>query len=204
MPRLIPAHAGKTLEAVIPRSCQGAHPRSRGENYYSSVHAFVDEGSSPLTRGKPIRKRPTHRCRRLIPAHAGKTRGRRCTTRGAPAHPRSRGENVVAASSWGGRQGSSPLTRGKQHFANAVDVERRLIPAHAGKTSALFCAWATLGAHPRSRGENPVEHFTAVCRVGSSPLTRGKPGGRQTAAIRAGLIPAHAGKTGAQVSRRGA
>ena len=49
---LIPAHAGKTLEAASPRSCQGAHPRSRGENPHSITFPSGVKGSSPLTRGK--------------------------------------------------------------------------------------------------------------------------------------------------------
>ena len=50
-------------------------------------------------------------------------------------------------------------------------------------------------AHPRSRGENLVSHTVAHVRTGSSPLTRGKPPAGHSDACRAGLIPAHAGKT---------
>ena len=39
------------------------------------------------------------------------------------AHPRVGGENVVAASSWGGRQGSSPRRRGK-HFLTCAFIKR--------------------------------------------------------------------------------
>ena len=70
----------------------------------------------------------------LIPAHAGKTTTTHRTRSLSRAHPRSRGENVVAASSWGGRQGSSPLTRGKPTDWPSAYKIARLIPAHAGKT----------------------------------------------------------------------
>ena len=50
--RLIPAHAGKTVEARDARSGHGAHPRSRGENGWSPWGASSAPGSSPLTRGK--------------------------------------------------------------------------------------------------------------------------------------------------------
>ena len=60
-------------------------------------------------------------------------------------------------------------------------------------------AWA----HPRSRGENPLEETHAAMRVGSSPLTRGKHAGRNAAAVGPGLIPAHAGKTDALERRQG-
>ena len=52
---------------------------------------------------------------RLIPAHAGKTRGCRVIVRGVTAHPRSRGENIPASLKEAHDRGSSPLTRGK-HF----------------------------------------------------------------------------------------
>ena len=52
---------------------------------------------------------------------------------------------------------------------------RRLIPAHAGKTSFRFSEGALLPAHPRSRGENRVAVYGITTTGGSSPLTRGKP-----------------------------
>ena len=49
---LIPAHAGKTEGLAAHHPCQGAHPRSRGENNMSMILSSVAKGSSPLTRGK--------------------------------------------------------------------------------------------------------------------------------------------------------
>ena len=91
--------------------------------------------------------------------------------------------------------GSSPLTRGKPAVPSAVDNQRRLIPAHAGKTSIRSRRSMTPEAHPRSRGENRcVSHGQNVSR-GSSPLTRGKPTGVECGGDTGRLIPAHAGKT---------
>ena len=56
-PRLIPAHAGKTLTGYRPSIRPWAHPRSRGENVFASGSAKNVPGSSPLTRGKPLRVR---------------------------------------------------------------------------------------------------------------------------------------------------
>ena len=50
-------------------------------------------------------------------------------------------------------------------------------------------------AHPRSRGENGGRWFRWPSRVGSSPLTRGKPALPWTPSLLGRLIPAHAGKT---------
>ena len=53
---LIPAHAGKTFNAGrFALICQ-AHPRSHGENTTASSATFSAQGSSPLTRGKRLRK----------------------------------------------------------------------------------------------------------------------------------------------------
>ena len=93
-------------------------------------------GSSPLTRGKHADRAHGLRLARLIPAHAGKTLKLAQTRFLTPAHPRSRGENALPALKTFAAQGSSPLTRGKRHFAALTCPDTRLIPAHAGKTQA--------------------------------------------------------------------
>ena len=131
---LIPAHAGKT--AADPRHAhrRQAHPRSRGENTAKPTEAGWAGGSSPLTRGKLDALPVSETDERLIPAHAGKTRGNRQSARPDQAHPRSRGENVVSNGGDQDNIGSSPLTRGKQSIAADPFNMAGLIPAHAGKT----------------------------------------------------------------------
>ena len=192
---LIPAHAGKTARAVSAARTVGAHPRSRGENRLDPITAASVEGSSPLTRGKhPPRPRAARR-RGLIPAHAGKT-----STFGLPccafrAHPRSRGENPRSHIEQSGTVGSSPLTRGKPRLCASMICRPGLIPAHAGKTTRRCRRGGSIGAHPRSRGENRFQSPRGSSFRGSSPLTRGKPRRRRVRRPRRGLIPAHAGKT---------
>ena len=113
------------------------------------------------------------------------------------AHPRSRGENQPGARARPHPRGSSPLTRGKHKARVFLDPEEGLIPAHAGKTRRI-CGTATLKwAHPRSRGENVCFYRRPLACLGSSPLTRGKLVVSFFEGRGAGLIPAHAGKTGA-------
>ena len=132
---LIPAHAGKTNEPSFTALITGAHPRSRGENWWMPVARGLRAGSSPLTRGK--HGGPTRRVTadRLIPAHAGKT----VTPSDPPvawkAHPRSRGENARPVRPRDMARGSSPLTRGKRQLHYLRSLPGGLIPAHAGKTS---------------------------------------------------------------------
>ena len=213
---LIPAHAGKTGASSMPAQVGAAHPRSRGENTTKGPRCAAPawahprsrgendvllwrvearDGSSPLTRGKRKRGYPSHRARRLIPAHAGKTRSRRRTRRRSPAHPRSRGENACARALTFDTPGSSPLTRGKHRLHHVQPLTEGLIPAHAGKTSSRSARRPSTAAHPRSRGENAGGRASRVGARGSSPLTRGKPRDVLPGLGRAGLIPAHAGKT---------
>ena len=193
--RLIPAHAGKTFDAMVAMEEGEAHPRSRGENEALAASDATDKGSSPLTRGK---RRGTNRVlpeHRLIPAHAGKTAIPQGHGRARQAHPRSRGENfasMVIVPSW---FGSSPLTRGKPRVGNNRRDVDGLIPAHAGKTRIPRRARGVHRAHPRSRGENHRLKVDGGGRIGSSPLTRGKLASGGGVCGQERLIPAHAGKT---------
>ena len=192
---LIPAHAGKTTKMLSRRVTWRAHPRSRGENEPSRAIRSTAPGSSPLTRGKLAQLLEVELNQRLIPAHAGKTSVGDLSTLGYPAHPRSRGENIILKNEAGDRLGSSPLTRGKHLRGRGPQPGAGLIPAHAGKTHDRLGVCAHRGAHPRSRGENWWEHHPEQLHPGSSPLTRGKPGRDWRDGVRSGLIPAHAGKT---------
>ena len=131
---LIPAHAGKTIDAAPARLVSAAHPRSRGENRDIMREMPADHGSSPLTRGKPDVACVVSDPQRLIPAHAGKTSLSATGLDGVEAHPRSRGENSLLTPMLSDKYGSSPLTRGKLDGQSDVRVALGLIPAHAGKT----------------------------------------------------------------------
>ena len=111
--RLIPAHAGKTLQRLVIISMQAAHPRSRGENHLRGLGDPLPGGSSPLTRGKRGVYGVAAFHERLIPAHAGKTASMTGLVSMSPAHPRSRGENRESNQRRSQEAGSSPLTRGK-------------------------------------------------------------------------------------------
>ena len=110
-------------------------------------------------------------------------------------HPRSRGEILQFLHHACAMSGSSPLTLGKLEGVHADLPDVRLIPAHAGKTSADPRGAASSPAHPRSRGENSRRTVRPASGPGSSPLMRGKrvPRDEDIGALR--LIPAHAGKT---------
>ena len=130
----IPAHAGKTSERTEYLKRGRAHPRSRGENSRSLRAGVSRRGASPLTRGKPEPGGPRMSTNGRIPAHAGKTLGRRPTTPARRAHPRSRGENEIGGGLGAHLFGASPLTRGKHGGGRGLSRPVGRIPAHAGKT----------------------------------------------------------------------
>ena len=173
--RIIPAHAGKTSSPVTRTSAVA--------------------GSSPLTRGKRSMTWGGDTASGIIPAHAGKTLPAGRPPHGRGDHPRSRGENHARKVAKPGDKGSSPLTRGKRILGEWDSLSNGIIPAHAGKTSAILGACHVTRDHPRSRGENPARTGLRNRPGGSSPLTRGKPCAGHVSVHVGGIIPAHAGKT---------
>ena len=133
--------------------------------------------------------------RGLIPAHTGKTFGRRPRLQRCWAHPHSRGENGTISRCVGTGLGSSPLTRGKLVRPQRWSRGRRLIPTHAGKTTLTRAKPLSSWAHPHSRGENPSMPGGTNVDEGSSPLTRGKLSQISCGEAVVRIIPAHAGKT---------
>ena len=80
--RLIPARAGKTGPTPGKQCPSRAHPRACGENGSSDSPRVALAGSSPRVRGKLGKIGPPLPGVRLIPARAGKTRGRPPQRRG--------------------------------------------------------------------------------------------------------------------------
>ena len=193
--RLIPAHAGKTLDSPRQWRRTGAHPHSRGENLAWSSMACTARGSSPLTRGKLLEAQGEGHRLGLIPAHAGKTATGPIVPQAIWAHPRSRGENERSSSMVVSLPGSSPLPRGKPMHQRASVADPGLILAHAGKTYRSQCIHVVMRAHPRSCEENAHIVDVGSALGGSSPLTRGKQAASRGCCVAARLIPTHAGKT---------
>ena len=75
-----------------------------------------------------------------------------------------------------------------------------IIPAYAGSTVVVPHLRATLGDHPRIRGEHVLTHLHPGEIEGSSPHTRGAPIADAGLQGRDGIIPAYAGST--CISRR--
>ena len=174
IPRLIPAHAGKTASRKKGIGSRAAHPRACGENQCEARERYPLLGSSPRMRGKPYAPAPAGDGTRLIPAHAGKTPSITPSPLRSPAHPRACGENLWIADSALRNPGSSPRMRGKPLPGATNGLGPRLIPAHAGKTMTTKSNTCQAGAHPRACGENIRGRIAETTVRGSSPRMRGK------------------------------
>ena len=132
---------------------------------------------------------------RITPAYAGKSAKRIRLPSLLRDHPRLRGEKVVLENPVTYRQGSPPLTRGKDKNATRAIFGGRITPAYAGKRQKYRVNDGRRGDHPRLRGEKEIPASMAKTGDGSPPLTRGKGRLRKTRILRRGITPAYAGKS---------
>ena len=93
--RIIPAHAGQTMSALIIGSCLPDHPRACGANSNKGSATVSASGSSPRMRGKPNGNQNIPTVGRIIPAHAGQTAAYALWVRRAADHPRACGANCL-------------------------------------------------------------------------------------------------------------
>ena len=194
--RIIPAYAGSTDCFWIRDRVAADHPRIRGEHSLDPRRRCIAIGSSPHTRGARRSRVHTSWAAGIIPAYAGSTFMPVRASASFLDHPRIRGEHDSMTSSAISAFGSSPHTRGALFQVLEKILGEGIIPAYAGSTDLLGDALASVGDHPRIRGEHEVTLPGSVGDHGSSPHTRGA---RDEAhrRIRVGwIIPAYAGSTG--------
>ena len=172
--RITPAHAGKSTYFLAFCYCVRDHPRTRGEKMFSSVLYVLLMGSPPHTRGKVPPADMTISPGRITPAHAGKSACIDWYSGQSWDHPRTRGEKLILCLHLFNIKGSPPHTRGKVVFVSGVTVQRRITPAHAGKSDNATKTKPYNKDHPRTRGEKPKRHLYQDKRQGSPPHTRGK------------------------------
>ena len=132
---------------------------------------------------------------RITPAHAGKTRPDEDNPKVMTDHPRACGENIARALAIACASGSPPRMRGKRHPRLRLHGDRRITPAHAGKTKRNARRATASKDHPRACGENTRRSMTTARKSGSPPRMRGKRAMRIPNRSSSRITPAHAGKT---------
>ncbi len=131
---------------------------------------------------------------RITPAHAGKSY---CTTLeifSQQDHPRTCGEKTFHIIPPLYIVGSPPHMRGKGGAARPAAAQKRITPAHAGKSSTACGRCSAHGDHPRTCREKERVSRCACWTEGSPPHMRGKGGFPRLAVLHARITPAHAGK----------
>ena len=149
-------------------------------------------------RGKQSPRLPHGSRGRITPAHAGKTatKARYCSS--LADHPRACGENAVNSLLLFSFSGSPPRMRGKHQRDARTRRERRITPAHAGKTQTLLHTAPSQTDHPRACGENILDMMERYALAGSPPRMRGKQCPPLCRCCGVRITPAHAGKTRAR------
>ena len=172
--RITPAHAGKRVQVISAWNYAGDHPRPCGEKSVIKPKTFPVGGSPPPMRGKVKNPCFLHKCKRITPAHAGKSS---CHMRGHMNildHPRPCGEKGLIAPDGYFDSGSPPPMRGKVAPRSARSLPIRITPAHAGKRSLSVPASSTAVDHPRPCGEKFGSCSRRWTQLGSPPPMRGK------------------------------
>ena len=193
--RIIPAHAGQTMPKMLSIDLCTDHPRACGANAQRDERAATVAGSSPRMRGKRWSRRPRCHSPRIIPAHAGQTPVRPPAAIRPSDHPRACGANSAVDRADQMNNGSSPRMRGKQRHQTGNTGTVRIIPAHAGQTTAHRDVTRTASDHPRACGANAAIFCTGDGICGSSPRMRGKRDHGVVGVKPRRIIPAHAGQT---------
>ena len=133
---IIPAYAGSTVAEQCTHWASSDHPRIRGEHTSACVTRNFPTGSSPHTRGAPLRYARATLGEGIIPAYAGSTSSFPRAPTTTADHPRIRGEHDEVAGLHECELGSSPHTRGARIEGLHQPHAGGIIPAYAGST---FC-----------------------------------------------------------------
>ena len=193
--RIIPARAGSTATTTTHSWRRSDHPRSRGVYRAVCRVSVSGGGSSPLARGLLFCGLQPADGEGIIPARAGSTSRRCCSTDCAWDHPRSRGVYGMSSLFRDAKRGSSPLARGLLSGLICIIIRKGIIPARAGSTSSPPGKAPILRDHPRSRGVYIDKRAGSEDKNGSSPLARGLPIYLNSDHFNIGIIPARAGST---------
>ena len=132
---------------------------------------------------------------RITPACAGKSRCILQQLRVVKDHPRMCGEKLGHTIDHLHTAGSPPHVRGKEVQLGEIDLQDRITPACAGKSSPSQPFSSACRDHPRMCGEKGSFFSPSAGRAGSPPHVRGKEKPHHYLPCVFGITPACAGKS---------
>ena len=134
-------------------------------------------------------------CRRITPAHAGKSYACHKITTLYRDHPRACGEKGGLSAPAMASSGSPPRMRGKGAVVRRAAGRSGITPAHAGKSLQYSSQNSLARDHPRACGEKNFFAISKHLHEGSPPRMRGKVRTSPGEGGGIGITPAHAGKS---------
>ena len=203
-PWLIPARGESTRPSRRTASTGRAHPRTRGVDAGGVRGSEVPEGSSPHAGSRRAGLDATHRRGGLIPARGESTCAGTLRRSSSPAHPRTRGVDLLPWIKMPNAQGSSPHAGSRPDALPGDQTQQGLIPAGGESTAPGSTSGSTAWAHPRTRGVDDPWAAIAARKAGSSPHAGSRRGRRLADVLRPGLIPARGESTSTLWSPRDA
>ena len=150
---ITPAHAGKSLVAILEDIRNQDHPRACGEKPPRCPADWSYLGSPPRMRGKGRVRHFGLPSSGITPAHAGKRPNWSFRLQFHKDHPRACGEKDRTIAVQNQPQGSPPRMRGKVRQAGRTVHLPGITPAHAGKSSVFIFGPHVCWDHPRACGE---------------------------------------------------
>ena len=132
---ITPAHAGKSLPAVLKCPPTRDHPRVCGEKRRVRSWRALLLGSPPRMRGKVICGHHLAHNPGITPAYAGKSSAHNAASVIRKDHPRVCGEKSTTSEDAGSLPGSPPRMRGKGSRMTRATSMVGITPACAGKSA---------------------------------------------------------------------
>ena len=145
-------------------------------------------------RGKVLRSMFLQASSGITPAYAGKRASKKPAGNSSGDHPRTCGEKRVCLFLGLPLMGSPPHMRGKVENMAEKRTDRRITPAHAGKSPFQKMVTQIIADHPRTCGEKPWPAMPQDVGQGSPPHMRGKDLSLHSMTAGTRITPAHAGK----------
>ena len=198
----IPAWAGETAGVVGLGGVGQVYPRVGGGNGWPANCTSQESGLSPRGRGKHGYYERLFSWTGSIPAWAGETNPGPSNGGRARVYPRVGGGNEWRKRWTAEGYGLSPRGRGKPALPRIPRGYAGSIPAWAGETARGAYSAAPAPVYPRVGGGNRLILCRQAVDGGLSPRGRGKHQLRKDLTGRPGSIPAWAGETCGNTSRR--
>ena len=172
--RITPACAGKRGKGNEQSNGNGDHPRMCGEKGLPTLRYSPQSGSPPHVRGKGGIQQRLFAVVGITPACAGKRLLPPSDDTREWDHPRICGEKSASLFWFVLFWGSPPHMRGKEDERGHENVEVRITPACAGKSTSTPSSTTRGRDHPRMCGEKKIMACYKPLIRGSPPHVRGK------------------------------